>query len=284
MDLLPGIALLLAASTLTFLLGLRVTHGVSQRRAGILAVCAVVTLIVVFLFVQDRLMLARLFPFPGVVIIGNTPLPLVALLCGILLEHLRQRGQRSTPLVGLLLGLAAIHALRPFWGSPPQMNPEVVQAGVVMQTSDSSCSAASATTLLRYYGIPATEQEMAQLAFTRHDGTAMLGVYRALCLKTAGTPYRVEVLSGADTAELQKAAADGPILLSVGLDRFARNVDPRYQHEWGWTPGKFHAVVLFRFLPNGKLEMGDPSVGREKWGIESLGVLWHGEGVRLVPR
>jgi hypothetical protein len=284
MDILPGVAILLTLSALLFLLGVRMTRGASERRAGILAVACVATLIFGFLFVQDRLMLARLLPFPGVVILGNTPLPLIALLCGILLEHLKEHGRRPAPLIALLLFLATAHAVRPFWGGPPRMNAENVRDGVVMQTSDSSCSAASAATLLRHYGIPATEAEMAHLAFTRSDGTAMLGVYRALRRKTDGTPYRVDVLSGADVLELRRAAADGPVLLSVGLDRFARGVDPRYQEEWGWTPGLYHAVVLFRFLPDGKLEMGDPSIGREKWGTESLGVLWHGEGIRLVRR
>jgi hypothetical protein len=284
MDILPGIAALLVLATFCFLLGVRMTHGSSERRAGLLALSCVGTLIFGFLFVQDRLVLAHLFPFPGVVVLGNTPLPLIALLCGILLEHLKERGRRPAPLIALLLVLATAHAIRPFWGQPPQMNPENVQDGVVMQTSDSSCSAASAATLLRYHGIPATEQEMAQLAFTRRDGTAMLGVYRALRRKTEGTPFRVEVLSGADAPELRRAAEEGPVLLSVGLDRFARDVDPRYQSEWGWTPGLYHAVVLFHFLPDGKLEIGDPSVGREKWGTVSLGVLWHGEGIRLVRR
>ena len=46
--------------------------------------------------------------------------------------------------------------------------------------------------------------------------------------------------------------------------------------------GKRHAVVVFGFLPNGKLDIGDPSVGRESWNTESLAVLWNGEGIQLV--
>jgi hypothetical protein len=56
-------------------------------------------------------------------------------------------------------------------------------------------------------------------------------------------------------------------------------------NEWGWTPGKRHAVVVFGFLPDGKIEkidMGDPSVGREKWNVESLNTLWNGEGITLT--
>jgi hypothetical protein len=54
-----------------------------------------------------------------------------------------------------------------------------------------------------------------------------------------------------------------------------------YVSEWGWTPGKRHAVVVFGFLPGGKLDIGDPSVGREKWDEAALTVLWNGEGIQL---
>jgi hypothetical protein len=73
----------------------------------------------------------------------------------------------------------------------------------------------------------------------------MLGTYRGLRIKTSNTPWRVHVLSHATLAELR------------------------------------HAVVIFGFLPNNKIDMGDPSVGREKWNVESLNTLWNGEGILL---
>jgi hypothetical protein len=45
-------------------------------------------------------------------------------------------------------------------------------------------------------------------------------------------------------------------------------------------------VVFFRFDDDagGKVEMGDPAIGRENWSARDIGVLWHGEGLRLVRR
>jgi hypothetical protein len=42
-------------------------------------------------------------------------------------------------------------------------------------------------------------------------------------------------------------------------------------------------VVLFCFGPDGKVEVGDPAVGREQWRVQDLEVLWHGEGVEMTP-
>ena len=70
------------------------------------------------------------------------------------------------------------------------------------------------------------------------------------------------------------------MLINVELRR-GENVDPRYQKLWGWIPGVSHSVVLFRFLPSGRIEIGDPDIGRETWNIDALRVLWHGNGIRL---
>ena len=53
---------------------------------------------------------------------------------------------------------------------------------------------------------------------------------------------------------------------------------------WGWTPGMAHSVVFFRTLPNNLVEIGDPSVGREHWGMDGIETLWHGDAMRLVKR
>jgi len=42
--------------------------------------------------------------------------------------------------------------------------------------------------------------------------------------------------------------------------------------------------IYVGFRENNKIEIGDPAVGREHWDVESLEVLWHGQGIRLVPR
>jgi hypothetical protein len=102
-----------------------------------------------------------------------------------------------------------------------------------------------------------------------------------LKLKTAGTTWDVQVARGT-VRELRESSR--PVLLSVGLPRNTSGIDPRYHRDWGWVPGFRHSVVVFRFLPGEKIEVGDPAIGRETWGVEGLDVLWSGKGLRLVPR
>lgn len=172
-------------------------------------------------------------------------------------------------------------ALGPVFVSPMPETNDRWRDGVCLQTSPATCSPAAAATLLRAHGIPATEREMAGLCLTREGGTAAHGLYRGLKLKTAGTPWDVEVID-TDAAGL-RAMSPGAAILTVRLDR-TPGTDSRYEQLWGWTPGVRHTVVFYRFTGDGKVEMGDPSVGRERWSAKDLGVLWHGEGMRLVRR
>jgi hypothetical protein len=129
-------------------------------------------------------------------------------------------------------------------------------------------------------GIEASEREMADLCLTRSAGTSAAGIYRGLKLKTAGHPLRVEAFH-CDISGLRKMSQT-PLLLTVELRR-GDHADKRYEQDWGWTPGVAHTVVLFRFLPNDRIEIGDPDVGREMWNDDALAVLWHGDGMRLIP-
>ncbi|MGC4046964.1 MAG: hypothetical protein QM758_24480 [Armatimonas sp.] len=239
------------------------------------------------LFLYDRLFLVRFLPHPVPALVAGSCLLLPTTVGLAALAAPRLKGtshRRATLLTPLILG-GAWHALSPFLGSPPATDSAAAgEDEVVRQTSDSSCSAASAATILNYARIDATESELANLCLTRISGTPMLGVYRGLRQKTAGTPWTVSVLSHANLSELRRSCQYGPVLLSVGLDRWQRGYDPRYVTEWGWTPGKRHAVVLFGFLPDGKLDIGDPSIGREKWEEKALTVLWNGEGIQLRLR
>jgi len=151
---------------------------------------------------------------------------------------------------------------------------------VCRQTSDASCSAAAAATMLRANGIEATEAEMARHCLTRAGGTPMLGLYRGLKLKTARTGLTVRALRG-DLAALR--AHGGPVILSVRLDP-GQWTDPRYERLWGWAPGVAHTVVFFGFDASGEAEIGDPSVGREHWSVRDLEVLWHGQGLTVEPQ
>lgn len=255
-----------------------------RRRAVPLALAALVLTLCHVLFLSDRLVLAAWVPWSGMVVVALAlPLPLVVLFLALLWPRLAGTGAQRLRLVVPLVGLTLWLALGSLLGAPPETSAAPPgKDGVVIQTSDASCSAASAAALLHAAGLPATETELAALCLTRSSGTPMLGVYRGLRHKTASSPWRVRVLSLASVAQLRAATKTSPVLISVGLDRWQRGYDPRYVTQWGWTPGKRHAVVVFGFLPDGKLDMGDPSVGREKWSAESLETLWNGEGIQLV--
>jgi hypothetical protein len=179
------------------------------------------------------------------------------------------------------LSMATLRVVAAPWVGQRPVCGDLWEKGVCRQTTGASCGPAAAATVLASHGIAASEAEMANLCLTR-IGTSRLGLYRGLRLKTTGTPWRVEVFQG-DVAKLRRRAADGPIILFVGLRRGLR-ADPRYARNWGWTPGLRHVVVLFGFEKGGRIEVGDPSVGRERWRTEALDVLWDGQALQLVRR
>jgi hypothetical protein len=162
--------------------------------------------------------------------------------------------------------------------SPPALEDRWVR-GICRQTSNASCSAAAAATILHACRIESSEREMANLCLTREDGTTNLGLYRGLKLKTARTDWKLLPISGGTIDDL-RASGPGPMLLSVELLP-GEPLAPRYE-QWGWGVGSPHSVVLFRFLPNKQIEIGDPDTGRERWSLEDLEVLWHGDGIKMV--
>jgi hypothetical protein len=161
-------------------------------------------------------------------------------------------------------------------GSPPELG-DRWSDGVCRQTSEESCSAAAAATLLHTYGIAADERQMARLCLTSERGTLAAGVWRGL--RIVGGPHRLGPRTFHGSVEDLRAAG-GPVLINVGLRR-GQSADPRYQAEWGWTPGVSHSVILFRFVDDSHIEIGDPDVGWEVWSVDSLRVLWHGDGILL---
>lgn len=229
-------------------------------------------------FAYEQLWLARLLPWSNVIMLGNW-IPLgVAWLAGVVW------GCRSIPrwrrgLLGTVLALVALYSLlEPLLSVPPQPQDTWSEKGVCLQSTPASCSACAAAMLLRHYGIAAGEEEMMDLCLTGRRGTPQLGLYRGLVLKTRGTPYRPRAFRA--SVEELLSTARWPVVLLVHLDPKAK-VDPRYQTEWGWEPGTGHAVTVFGPVGQDRIDVGDPSVGREQWTLDDLRVLWHGDAIRL---
>lgn len=126
--------------------------------------------------------------------------------------------------------------------------------GVVRQTTDYTCGAAAAATVLVQLGVPATEREMSELCGTNlFTGTDEFGVARGLRAKLPGRRIRVR---GGGWEELR--AAPLPAAVTV---RFVPWID--------------HWVVVLETTEGGVV-VGDPVGGRKLLGREIFLRRWRG--------
>jgi hypothetical protein len=268
--------------TLTILIA-GVAYRLARRSRGVgivVALACVGLLIANVALWRDSLGPARLLPFSSMIVVADINPPLVGALVGLGAALLPGGRLRRCVLLVPLAGLCLWSSYGKLWQRPENFD-DRWSHGVCRQTTPATCTPAAAATLLTFHGIPTTEREMARLCLTTPGGTPMRGLYRGLMLKTAGTRLRVLPFRGTIEQLRAAAAAGGPMILTVRLEMGAK-VDPRFEREWGWAPGVAHHVVLFRFDRGGRiLEVGDPAVGREYWGVDALEALWHGEAIQL---
>ena len=279
-DIYAGIAIMTTVAALLALLGLRAGRCWPRRLVFLLAMLTVAFMFLFGTQLLDSIWMIRLLPVSNAIVVANWLLPATGLLIGLAWHLLPSPLWRRLLFVVPLAGIGVWRFHGPLSGRPPGNIQDRWNADVCLQSSSSSCGAAAAATLLRAPGIAATEAEMADLCLTRRQGTTLHGLYRGLRLKTSGTPWRVEILTSPQA--LRTSAT--PVLLNVGLPRATANLDPRYERDWGWTPGSSHTVVLFAFLPGGTIAMADPAVGPEQWFTADLDLLWRRQGLRLVRR
>ena len=262
------------------------SYRISRRHkatAITLATAAVLLLAVHVWQWRDSLAFARFLPFSNLIILAEPTPPLVAILIGVGIALLPGRTARRAVLLVPLGALCLWAAYGWLWSRPSDLHNHWTK-GVCRQTSQATCTPAAAATLLAHHGIKTTEQEMADLCLTTSKGTRAPGLYRGLKLKTAGGQLTVTPLRGTIEDLRDAVARHGPVILTVQL-RPDAGLDPRFHTEWGWVPGVHHHVVLFRFHQDGRLlEVGDPAVGREFWGVDALAALWHGQAIQLRAR
>jgi hypothetical protein len=280
-DLVIGLTVLALLAVGLFLLTAGASRRVSPLTCDIAAVLVVAGLFFYIRHLWYDPRLASWLPVSSLIVVGNW-LPLfAAVIAGLVWRRTAHLGHRRLFTVAELSMCSALAAAFPLVGSAPRCENQWDKLGTCLQTTDRTCSPACAATLLSRHGIAATEQEMAELCLTRR-GTNWQGLYRGLKLKTAGTPWDVEVISGpAD----RLAQLGGPAILSVGLaDSASANTD--FTREFGWVPGVNHSVVLDGFSTLGYAQIADPAMPmcREQWDEETLRTLWRGHAIRLVPR
>lgn len=281
-DLLIAVPSLLLIAALLFALSCFCCSKLSHRQLNGVALFALAILAMYLMNGWYRPWVARWLPVSSLIIWGNW-LPLWAASFGaIVFTQLAAFPYRRLVFVTAILGTGSFAAIYPLLGNAPNCGESWDADGTCLQTTNHTCSAACAATLLSRVGIQATEQEMAQLCLTR-EGTNWQGLYRGLKLKTAGTPYDVQVCSG-DWKQLQ-AMSQGPMIVSVGLPQFG-SADPAFTREFGWVPGVNHSVIVRYFDQNGSAIVSDPTQARcrESWAPETLQTLYRGIAFRLVKR
>lgn len=281
LDLAFSLTCLASIAALSFVLAVCLSkHASMQRQQGI-ALAIVIAGTAYGFGGWDQVWLSHLIPASSLIVFGNWFPLFAAALAGVVSQgHALPVWRRSIAAIGML-SIGAYAMAFPLIGSAPQCD-DRWQGSICLQSTPFTCSAASAATLLRAHGIDASELEMARLCLTsrQRNGTSWQGVFRGLSLKTAGTPWKVEVFHGRRT-DLSKLI-DRPALLVACLPTDGP-VDPIYREACGWIPGQPHAVVFFE-LRNRMAVIGDPQFGHELWTQSDLHVLWTGLGFRLVPR
>jgi len=280
-DIYLGIVIIIAVSAVLFLVGVKASRSLPAVASSLLAVASVVFILGFWQLLYGQLTLTKLLPFSNVIVTGNWIPPGAALLAGILWGKRKLKPLRRGITCVLLCFVALYCLVESLVGQTPPVRYRWTREGICIQTSQASCSACSAATLLRYHGIPASEAEMAALCLTRSRGTRPLGLYRGLKIKTRNTRWRVEAFK--TDLEGLRSMLTTPVIVSVGPEPNA-DVEPRYERELGWRPGLAHSVVLYGFTSLGRIRVADPKAGYQIWRAEVLEVWWHGTGLRLVER
>lgn len=277
-DLVIGITVISALSLLTGVGCARWCRNASNRRAAGVVIAAGTANTAFLMSLHGRLVLTQVVPWSNAIVVTNwLPIGLGAI-GGAIASRVSIPKWRRGFFLAALAGFGGYALVQPFLVKPPAGNESWTEDGVMLQTTAASCSAAAAATMLRQYDVDATESELMRLCFTGAQGTPSLGLYRGLKLKAEDSSLAVEPFF-ANADELLEAD-DWPALLFVHLEP-GFDGDPRYEREWGWTPGLRHSVVVFGRAGEERIDVGDPSIGREEWTLTDLRVLWHGEGLRL---
>jgi len=282
LDLVVGYTAIAALAIGLFLLTARAARSHHPRVLDLAAVLIVAGLFAYIRWLWYNPRLAEWLPFANLIVVGNW-LPLFsAALAGLVWRRMASTLLRRSIVAGALVLAGTLAAVYPLLGVTPECGNRWDKLGTCLQTTRHTCSAACAAMLLKKHGIAASEQEMAELCLTRR-GTSWQGLYRGLKLKTAGTPWDVEVCQGPVDVVVRNCG--GPMILSVGLAAGAPQND-EFTREFGWVPGVNHSVVLEGAASGGAVVIADPSqeMTREHWDRETLTTLWRGTALRLVRR
>ncbi len=237
-------------------------------------------------FFRNDVRLAEVLPFSNLIVVSNGVAYFTAILLGLVASDANLSQIRRVFAEGTLTIAAGYATVMTVFGHAPACQ-DKWKDDVCIQTTNNTCAAACAATLLKSAGITASETEMSSLCFA-DNGTTWAGLYRGLSLKTAETDYTVQTFVGDLDKLRQLHCEERPVVLTVGLSRDSAKRVPgdlaQQLADRGWFVGHTHAVLFYGFTDQGQARIGDPSVGREDWNLRELKALWHGSGQMLVRR
>jgi hypothetical protein len=145
----------------------------------------------------------------------------------------------------------------------PRLKDIVAASGTVMQTSNSSCAAASGASIARTLGIQKTEKQMADLFGTTVGGTS--GAQVIYGMRQIGFASKKVEVPDSDPERLKSPAM-------IFIDN-------------QFTGPESHAVA-YMGLNKDKAEIWDPLEGKRFLTKNQLAKIWHGRGIefRLNPK
>jgi hypothetical protein len=266
------VLVLSAAGALLLMLGLRLARRRTPLQSALLVALTLLLLGVHVLYVFDKLILAKWLPFADCVFYANLSIPLAGLVIGLAWPVLKLPPWRKLAVLLFIALLGLRHSYAPYLGARPAMAAATWNGEICKQTTLSTCVPAACATLLRKAGIAAEERELAELCFTFESGSSSLVAFRALKLKTAGTPYDAVAFVGSADELRQQDFIGG--VMSIKL---AGDVSPLLTGA--------HEVMIWSFEPGGRVWIADPLSGnRLPWTREEFNRNWPGEGIFLRRR
>ncbi len=279
MDLFLAAALIALLSLWAMMVGVRLEKKGSPGSQVVVQISVLVASGLYFLFVWNRTFLTYYLPHSALIVLANWHPIVASFFLGMYLSSKKVGRLRRLMVVPLTLLLAAYSIVAPLVGYAPVCGPSPSTSLLVSQSTPHTCSAAAAASLLRLYGIEATESEMAQLCLTR-QGTHWMGVYRGLKMRTQQTSWKVVAVPFTRNAVLNLNKS--PALLSVNFD--TKGIAASEDH--GFCGDAGHSVVALGSRGKREVMVFDPapSYGLECWNQQLLSWISDGVILSLEPR
>ena len=284
MDLTLAALFVLFASVLALVVGFRIGRSASNHVQLAVEVLVLIFAVLYFAFLWDRPAQTRVLPVPTLIMLGNWHAMMACFFAGVYLATAAVSFRRRMVVGPATLVLSGYSIVAPILGSPPVCSEVHGSQILITQSTKWTCSPAAGASLLRLYGIEATEAQMADLCLTR-QGTHWQGLYRGLKVMTEGTPW--DVVARRYSTDEVVSMDSMPAILSVNMNTAALR-----QREHGFHSSVGHTVLALRSRPSQSnrqqtyVTVFDPSpnFGIEAWGPELLESVEYGVVLRLVPR